>query len=97
MSKVRSCCVCGKQYEYCPTCNHDPSWKMLYDTETCKEIMNIISGYNMNIISKDAAKSKIDDLHVNSFSDFKKEIASVLQDICAISNSRPKRKRKKKA
>ena len=96
MSKVRTCCVCGKSYKYCPTCSHDPTWKMLYDSEKCKEISNVVSAYNMGILSKDKATTKLNDLQIDTTAKFAENIAKVLIELSDVPVEKPKRKRRKK-
>ena len=96
MSEIRECLICGNKYKYCPHCNHDPSWKMIYDTEWCKQIGNVVSAYNMKMINKDKASSMLNGIAIKDFSNYKKEIAEVLQEIMTVSEVKPKRRRKRK-
>ena len=100
MSKVRSCSVCGKQYKYCPTCSKDPSWKMLYDTEKCMEIANIVSAYNMKVMSKDSAMISLQQVGVEDPAKYKSGISTTLIDILQTTveapAEKPKKRRRKK-
>lgn len=45
MAKIRKCAVCGKEYQYCPTCGADrnkPLWMDTFDTENCKGIWDTL-------------------------------------------------------
>ena len=64
MSEKRKCCVCGKEYEWCMKCNSNKpgeSWKFLYHDKNCLQIANILRLYRGKAISKDEAKSKMDE------------------------------------
>lgn len=96
MSKVRTCCVCGKQYKYCPTCSKDPSWKMLYDTEECMEIANIVSAYNMHTVSKEKAIESLQQINIGDVASYKEGIATTLIALFEPQANKPKRRRRKK-
>ena len=47
-AKMRTCVVCGKQYEYCNKCRkyeNLPLWMFTFCSERCKSIYNITSNY----------------------------------------------------
>lgn len=96
MSKVRNCVCCGRSYEYCPTCSKDPVWKLLYDTEVCRDISNVVSAYNMKVISKDKAIEKIKAINVGDVAIYKDEIKKTLTELTEFPIEKPKRRRKKK-
>ena len=44
----RYCTVCGKYYEYCPTCSrfaHMERWHDAYCSENCKDLYNVTAGF----------------------------------------------------
>lgn len=96
MSKIRQCICCGQTYSYCPNCSHDPAWKLLYDTEQCREVSNIVSAYNMRTISKDKARDAIVKLNILNINRYKADIANVLKELTKVPQEKPKRKRRKK-
>jgi len=96
MSEIRECPVCGNKYKFCPHCSNGPSWKMLYDTESCKEIANTISAYNMKLLNKDKASSILEKIPMKDCSSYKSEIASVLQEIMVKPEIKPRGRRKRK-
>lgn len=93
MSKVRKCICCGKSYEYCPTCSRDPLWKSLYDSENCKEIVNIVSAYNMKRIDKAKAIERLKAVKISDVNVYNDDISKVLTEL---NTPKPKRRRKKK-
>lgn len=56
MSVKRKCVCCGKEYDYCPSCpkKDQPGWMVTFCSESCKELFNIVSAYNVKRISKEA-------------------------------------------
>lgn len=83
MAKTRTCACCGKTYSYCPTCGKDTTkpWLAICDTEECREVLNIISAYNMGIVDKDRVKTVLDKYNVNDFSKYKKSISDKLNEL----------------
>lgn len=84
MAKERICITCGKSYKYCPNCREFstyPLWMTEYDTEECKEIFNIVSAYNMNLVKADDVKAVVKKYNITDFKKFKKSIADKLNEI----------------
>lgn len=56
MSVKRKCVCCGKEYDYCPSCpkKDQPGWMVTFCSESCKELLNIVSAYNVKRVSKEA-------------------------------------------
>ena len=43
---IKNCEICGKPYEYCPTCPRDmykPTWMHRFDTDKCKKLWDVLS------------------------------------------------------
>ena len=65
MSKndLRMCCVCHKEYSFCPVCNPEdrlkPTWHFAYCSENCKDIYNITSSFENGRLSDIDAKAKL--------------------------------------
>ena len=58
----RECYLCGKEYQYCPTCSQDrmkPSWMAEFHNENCKNIFDICTRYNMKLMSKTDAQDAL--------------------------------------
>ena len=87
MSKkiYRKCICCGKMYEYCNHCgNENTPWKNLYDTLTCKAVMNIVSAYNSGRVDADAVKKVLAENNVKDYNSFSKDINEVLNSLFAV-------------
>ena len=83
----KKCILCGKQYEYCPSCPKDKykeTWYMLYDSENCRNISRALTDYNLKKISKEEAQSllrkcdlsKVDELEEH----YRKEINAIMTE-----------------
>ena len=79
----RICKCCGKQYEYCPHCgkHSDELWRNITDTEECREVLNIVSAYNMKLANKDQVKKVLDKFGVTDYGKYKDSISSVLNEL----------------
>ena len=84
-AKMRTCVVCGKQYEYCNKCRkyeNLPLWMFTFCSERCKSIYNITSNYEDKRISIDEAKEQLNKFDLSdkdSFGDsYKKAITSII-------------------
>lgn len=84
MAETRKCIICGTQYNYCPHCGKDPSWKLMYDTEECRQVGNIVSAYNMKVMSKERAMNEINNLNIRDFEKFDEKISKVLTEITTV-------------
>ncbi len=67
----RKCLSCGKEYHFCPRCeaSKNTPWMVTFDCVTCKDIFNVVSGYNMGIstledVKEVLKKNKIEDVTV---------------------------------
>lgn len=68
MAHKRICVVCGKEYEYCPTCGADrqkPSWMMSYHDNNCRMIWKVLSAVGAGQISKDEAAKQLNSLNTD--------------------------------
>ena len=71
MSKndLRMCCVCHKEYSFCPVCNPEdrlkPTWNFAYCSENCKDIYNITSSFENGRLSDIDAKAKLEKLDLS--------------------------------
>ena len=84
MANTRKCIICGTQYDYCPHCGKDPAWKTVYDTDVCRQVGNIVSAYNMKIMSKERAMNEINSLNIRDFSKFEEKVSKVLTEITEV-------------
>jgi len=84
MAKKRKCLTCEHEYEYCPKCGNSkdyPAWKTEFCEESCKEIFNAVSGYNMNLITADDVKKVLKKYNITDFNKYKKSIKDKLIEI----------------
>lgn len=70
MSKIKTCIVCGKKYEYCGHCDkggQENRWKSNYCSENCRDIFDIVSKYVNHHIQIEEAKQELlkKDLGIN--------------------------------
>ena len=89
MSKndLRMCCVCHKEYSFCPVCNPEdrlkPTWNFAYCSENCKDIYNITSSFENGRLSDIDAKAKLEKLDLNEKDNFgesyQKSINSIMK------------------
>ena len=79
MANTRKCLCCQRTYEYCPSCgNSSQPWKFNFDTEDCKEIFNVVSGYNMGIIGIDKIEEVVKKFNITDFSKYKEDVRDLL-------------------
>lgn len=89
MSKndLRTCCVCHKEYSFCPVCNPEdrfkPTWHFAYCSENCKDIYNITSSFEDGRMTDIEAKAKLKKLDLSRKEYFgesyKNSIASIMK------------------
>jgi len=79
----RICKCCGKEYEYCPHCgsHSDELWKNITDTLECREVLNIVSAYNIGKATKEQVKKVLDKYGVTDYGKYKDSISSVLNSL----------------
>lgn len=85
MKKNRTCICCETQYSYCPNCGGTdrlkPSWYSEFCSEECKDIWDAATRYNMQLMSKQEAKSA---LSKYDLADVSKYVACVQRDLANI-------------
>ena len=58
----RTCYCCGKEYYYCPSCpddRRDPRIFVMWDSEKCREIFNVLTNESTNKITTLECKNKL--------------------------------------
>lgn len=91
MEKTRTCIACGKEYKYCPSCNKtEPKWKVLYDTEECKEMFDAISAYNLHTGNKEGIQRILTKYHVKDYSKYVESINKKLVELFPKKEEQPK-------
>jgi hypothetical protein len=84
--RERNCYLCGKDYKYCPTCTQDrmkPSWMAEFHSESCKNIFDICTRYNMGIMTKEDAREALDNCDLSNKANFKSYVQTDLKNIFA--------------
>ena len=82
--RTRECRLCGTQYKYCPTCSEDrvkPVWMSDFHNENCKNIFDICTRFNMQLLSKDEAKSELEKCDLTNKENFKDYVKRDLENI----------------
>ena len=87
MRYPRTCLCCGKTYEYCPSCydyRNLPLWMNSFHDENCKDIWEICTDYNFELITKEQANellSACDLSNAKSFSKcVKRDLGVIMQE-----------------
>lgn len=85
-SRNKTCYLCGTRYKYCSTCSQDrmkPSWMGEFHSESCKDIFDICTRYNMEFITKDEAKAELTKCDLSNKENFKSYVQQDLENIFA--------------
>ena len=91
--KNRECSTCGAKYSYCPNCNRkEPAWMAEFHDENCKNIFQICTSFNVNVMSKHEAKAALEQCDLSNKANFK---SIVQRDLENIFKEEPKAKRVK--
>lgn len=93
----RVCLLCGTKYEYCPTCTQDktkPAFMAEFHSESCKNIFEICTRFNMGLMSKVEAQEALASCDLSHRANFK---PFVQRDLDKIFAEEPKIKRGKRA
>lgn len=73
-SKMRTCCVCRTQYQFCPVCNNGdskkPSWYFTFCSENCREIYGVTSDFENGKLTDVQAKEQLEKLNISKLEDF---------------------------
>lgn len=84
--RQRKCYLCGESYKYCNTCSQDktkPSWMNEFHSESCKDIFDICTRYNMGLLTKDQARAKLEKCDISNKESFKSYVQQDLENIFA--------------
>lgn len=84
MAHLRKCIVCGTEYDYCPKCGKnagEPGWKISFDKEVCKDLMDVVSGYKMGIKNIDDVSTVVNAYGITDYSLYVDGIKSVLNEL----------------
>ena len=84
--RTRECYLCGEKYSYCPTCSQDrmkPTWMAEFHNENCKNIFDICTRFNMQLLSKDEAQAALKKCDLSNKANFKSYVQRDLENIFA--------------
>lgn len=82
--RERSCYLCGTEYKYCPTCTSDkmkPAWMYEFHSESCKDIFDICTRFNMGMMSKTEAQDALASCDLTNKENFKSYVQHDLEVI----------------
>ena len=91
----RKCYLCGAKYKYCPTCSGDrmkPSYMSEFHSESCKDIFDICTRFNMGLMSKDEAQEALKTCDLSNKANFKSYVQTDLDNIFATEKKNAKSK-----
>lgn len=86
----RNCYLCGEHYKYCPTCSQDrtkPSWMAEFHSESCKNIFDICTRFNMDMMSKTEAQKALNKCDLSNKANFKSYVQCDLENIFKVDES----------
>ena len=83
----RECYLCGRNYQYCPTCSSDrmkPALMSEFHSENCKNIFDICTRFNIQLMSKSEAKDALNACDLSNKENFKSYVIRDLDAIFAV-------------
>lgn len=84
--RQRECYLCGRDYQYCGTCSQDkmkPAWMSEFHSENCKNIFDICTRFNMQLMSKSEAQKALKSCDLSNRENFKSYVQRDLDAIFA--------------
>ena len=84
--RSRECYLCGEKYQYCSSCSQDrmkPSWMAEFHEENCKNIFDICTRFNMDMISKEDAQNALSACDLSNKENFKYYVKRDIANIFA--------------
>lgn len=84
--RQRECYLCGTGYQYCGTCSQDrlkPAWMAEFHSESCKNIFDICTRFNLNMMSKSDAQKALKSCDLSNKENFKSYVQHDLENIFA--------------
>lgn len=80
----RECYLCGVDYQYCGDCTQDrmkPAWMSEFHSESCKNIFDICTRFNMKLMSKTEAQEALKTCDLSNKENFKSYVQRDLENI----------------
>ena len=93
-SRNKTCYLCGTRYQYCSTCYQDrmkPSWMNEFHSESCKDIFDICTRFNMDMITKEQAQKELTKCDLSNKENFKSYVQKDLEVIFEYENTAVKK------
>lgn len=84
--RERNCYLCGQEYQYCSTCYQDrlkPAWMSEFHSESCKNIFDICTRFNLGMMSKEEAQEALNTCDLSNKENFKSYVQHDLEVIFA--------------
>lgn len=82
----RKCYLCSVSYKFCNTCSQDrmkPTWMSEFHSESCKNIFDICTRFNMGMLSKAEAQEELKACDLSNKENFKSYVQHDLDVIFA--------------
>ncbi len=99
MANLTSCAICGKKYNYCPSCSRTHAWKFYTDTHQHYQIYMIIEELNSGVFSICEAKTALENIGITANTDLsgiKPSVAEQIRSIVSFTGNNHVKSRKKK-
>ena len=84
MARLRTCVLCGKEYEYCPRCDEtEPTYKLKYCSENCDKVALVMNRYAFKHLTQEEAAMELLKLNVelDKYNDHNREYIKNILDI----------------
>lgn len=81
---IRVCICCGKKFYYCNRCgkgDKNTGISTAYDTYECKELVNALSGYSMNMWGKEKIQDILNVYNITDYTKYKQSIQDKLNEL----------------
>lgn len=82
--RAKECYLCSEHYEYCSTCFEDrmkPAWMAEFHSENCKNIWDIATRFNMQLLTKEEAMAAMEKCDLSNKDNFKDCVKRDLENI----------------
>lgn len=84
MTRLRTCVLCGKKYEYCPRCDETrPTFYLKYCGENCRDISLVMNKYSFKHLSQDEAAAELSKLNLE-LEKYKEQDKKYIENILAV-------------
>lgn len=85
--RQRECYLCGETYSYCPTCSQDrtkPSWMAEFHSENCKDIFDICTRFNMELLTKEESVKALEKCDLSNKLNFRPSVQNTLSNLLKV-------------